>query len=101
MPDNDPRTIISPDQLFLTTTFQESEMEKVSQLFNDYIEIMGNSNADPSQWMDREDYILKLICKGLDRGNMKLSDIINQALTKGRLEAAAFQAEIEKGLKIT
>ena len=96
----DQRSIISPDWLFLTTELQKGVLEGVDRLFARYLEILGNTKIDSEEWLDKEDYTLQLICRGLGYPDMKFSDIINQALVKGGLEVAAFQADLEKELGI-
>ncbi len=98
---NDDRSIISPDRLFLTAEMQKGPMKGVDLLFARYLEILGCSKVDSGQWMNKEDYTLSLIFRGLGWEKMKLSDILNQALVKGGLEVSKFQAELEKEMNIT
>ena len=97
----DKRIIISPDRLYLTTELQAGVLKSVDRLFARYLEILGNTKIDSEEWLNKEDYTLQLICRGLGYPDMKFSEIINQALVKGGLEVAKFQADCEKELKIT
>ena len=97
----DQRSIINPDTLYLTTELQKSVLKGIDHLYSRYLEVMGCSTVDSEQWLTKEDYTLAALSRGLGFPDMKFSDIINQALVKGGLELAKFQAGLEKELKIT
>lgn len=66
-----------------------------------YVELCGYTQLPGDKWMEKEEYLIANICRGLGFPEMKLSDIINQALVKGCIENAEFHDECEKGLGIT
>ena len=101
--EKDEHSIFNPDPAFLllTTELQRDVIKGIDRLHERYIEIAGCSTLPHGQWMNKEDFRLLAICKGLGYDKMKFSDIINQALVAGGLKIAEFQAECEKEMGIT
>jgi hypothetical protein len=98
-PDDD--SAFCDECLALTTLIQKGVLVGVQGQYDRYLEICGCSTLDSGQWLTKEDYLLFLLCKGLGYGSMKFSDIINQALVAGCIEAAKFNNKMEKKLNIT